>query len=764
MELQKRKVNRYLYFIKNNYKYREKFQIWNKRFSKKFDVLIYLILITFIFVNAYLLYNYHIKEVMGPVIGDDEYVYFGLARAIADKMSYLGHGVYNPLYPFLTSIFFKIGSNDIETFYLCKIFNCVVFSSVAFPLYLIAKRHIHNRFFCLLVAMALSLYPWKVVVNLIVAEPLFFSLMIWYMYLYALHIEKKKIATAVGLGVCGGLLFLAKQVGMVAIIAVSFGFLYEYIFVDGRKKQYRRTYVLAIATSVLIVLPWMIRCCVVSGSPLGYTGEIESYSKTFGIWSFLTALAGNLSYLNVACHITFLMAFILSLFRIRRTDKERQSFLVTVSFYALGVVGMATLHYLHMPHVPFGRYVGTSVPLIVIIGISFILEHSGENLNKQLMGGLVAVLSLFSIAVNRIPFCLGAVSNYNQYDFAALRWIFSSEAEDIAALKWLYQADLTAEGTVSGALTWHTALYVAAIGLISVAVIILHLRWKGIRYIYVIGILTFAAYCGAYVCNEETKMFTGSNEGAEVFHYLIENKIDMESMYQLDSTLITTNADTAWMEDLGRKQGEVGIDSLSIGQLFKNTELKFDFGPEDGYVADGYLPVLAPWRADYFFEDERLFGFDRDKTFDGVNFFIQPIVVEGSSYEKNSDLNYGTTENIFYINNGGGIYDINLTTNSDISSLAPFPLGCSIYVNDQYAGDFNDDCTELYLTACDSGEGPITIRFVPKEGCIWAIGAIEVFPRESKGYHDVYVLMNASQYVPLDAVFENERFKVCYKN
>lgn len=708
------------------------------------------VLLSFIMLHSYFIYNYHIKDVLGPTMGHDEFVYFALANSIAEKMSYLGHAQYNPLYPFITALFVLIGDNKVEAFQLIKIFNCILVSTAVVPFYLISKRFIKNTVIQLVVSMVLSMYPWKVVANLIVAEPLFFVLLAWYMYFFLRFLEKRTVGATFVLGICGGLLFLAKQAGIVAIIATGIAFLYECIVIQkGAVHHTWKKYGVVLGLSIAVIVPWLIRNVLVTGTLMGYASEVDGVAANFDILTLLHAYFSQISYLALSCHILFLALFVMALMKIQRENHHNQVFYVLVAFAALGFMGLGALHHLLVPYAPYGRYIGMAVPFIVICSVGYIEKNVPVKHETLILSAICIVFGAVSYIFNGIPVSMLVKGNYNQFDLASLRWMFLDTTST------LWSVDFT-----DPALIQQTGFYIIVLTVICVVVVLCSSKIKKLLPVYMVCIFAFAVYCGNYVCNAETNMMVSFNKHSEVFRYLIEHDIDMDTMYQLKNTTITADMDIAWMEDMGKGNDEVGIDQLTPDQLYQDTPLKIDFGPDNDDVVEGYTAVKAPWRGEYLFVESSLFGFDAAMSFVNQAFLIGSQTID-ENHTTNSDVIYGTTEDIFYINNGGGRYDIHLSTNA--ADIGAYPLNCSVYINEEYVGDLNRERTEIVLPGYQLSDGKVSIRFVPKENCIWSIGTLELIPCESNGYYDTHVLMNVGEITPLEVVYQNDLFKVCYK-
>ncbi len=729
---------------------------WNKLKANHVCFLPLIGIILFSILNGLLLYQFHIKDVLGPTWGDDEYVYFALAKSIATKFRYLRYSNYNPLYPFLTSFFFFLTKDSVDAFTHIKIFNCIIFSSVSIPIYLLSNKFFKNTSISILLAIVLSLFPWKVVTNLVVAESLYFPMLMWYLFLYVLLIESKNIRSSVLLGICGGALFLTKQAGIVCVIATVIALLFEYVVIDKRNKKLISVYMWWAGVSALLMLPWIIRNLVLSGSILGYQSEIDRIHTDFSIIALLRSFLSQYSYLILASHIIFCSLFIVRLTNIKNEKEESKSFIILVLFMTLGFMGLSALHHIAVPKIPYGRYITGVLPPIIILAISFIYvsDEKGWYLfscrrNRILIYFILLINYFIPVFTNGITYSMQLKGNYNQMDLASLRWIFMSDftsfdsAENITLV------------------TKEQVIYISVLLLVSLAII--HLVCYKEAFSVLFGIpLFFAVICGHYVCNSETIAAKSFNACSEVYRYMDQNKLNFEDAYELKNTFLPTKMDCAWIGDFGEVKGEEGIDTITYDVLFKNTELKFDFGTSDSPVEVGYIPVIAPWRGEYIYLDDSLFGFEAEKTFVNDAFYIGSEVVNDQT-GVDHDVIEGTMEDSFFINNGGGVYNILISTNGNTPILAYYPLNYSVYINDIYIGSIDGNHTELSLKEYDTGEGIIKFTFVPEEGCIWTIGALELEPCDACDYSDVYVLMNKSELNPLPSVYENDRFKICYK-
>ncbi|MBI2148925.1 hypothetical protein HYU23_04545, partial [Candidatus Woesearchaeota archaeon] len=115
--------------------------------------------------------------IRSPTIFSDEYIYLKMAQSFFLDQNFLLNGVsvakYPPLYSIIISFFYLFGDVNF-IYYIIKVFNAVLISSVIFPLYYIAKRYLDFKKAIFISLAASFAAPYFIFNNFIMAENLYY--------------------------------------------------------------------------------------------------------------------------------------------------------------------------------------------------------------------------------------------------------------------------------------------------------------------------------------------------------------------------------------------------------------------------------------------------------------------------------------------------------------------------------------------------------------------------------------------------------------
>ena len=468
--------------------------------------------------SCIVLYGTVTKGVLGPFIPLDEPTYFNLSRSIWENFSYQNHNQYNPLYPLLVSPVFALG--DVVLAYdAIKLLNILIFSSMVFPLYFLCEKRLGEGFFSYAIAVVVVFLPWKTVVNLIWAEPLYYPLICWSILFFQLYIEKKSLERAFCLGAFLGLLFLTKQAGLVLVIATFFALIIEFILAERRNIFFLKRHLVVFGSISVFVLPWIVRNFVISDGMRGMLGYSSSVPKLWmGIVDVVTliqAFCFQLSYLALSLYFLFLVLFVVAFFSIKKYKVENRPLLSLVFFYTAGILLLCAFHRIKLASLPYGRYVSTSIPFIVILAVEFLLKNQEKGLafrQRILFFSVCSILFLLGLVFSPLEKSLFAYGYLNNFDLTVWNDFF------FGANKFLWTSKNNPHNDL-----------VPLILFCSVCAF-MFLKSKKLKIFVVCLVLLFMVYAGTRSAYYVHRLGLTQTCGNELFRYIVRNEIPSDKI------------------------------------------------------------------------------------------------------------------------------------------------------------------------------------------------------------------------------------------
>ena len=230
------------------------------------------VVLTTVFFFVTILMFWLTTKIYGPFIFLDEAEYHWLASEIFHFHKFYGHQ-YDPLYPLLVAPTFYL--NDLEThFYVIKLINIVVYGSMIFPVYLIAKKFLISKPLAILLAFTATLGPISAYAHPVWAEPLYYTLICWTYYFIARYLTSEEGKDIFIAGLFIGLSFLAKQAALLLLVSYYIYVAYENFI--GSKKIDKKAIGLISLGAALFVLPWLIRNTFFGKSVIGYSAMFSN--------------------------------------------------------------------------------------------------------------------------------------------------------------------------------------------------------------------------------------------------------------------------------------------------------------------------------------------------------------------------------------------------------------------------------------------------------------------------------------------------------
>jgi hypothetical protein len=352
---------------------------------EKNEWLLVWFLLTTLFIGLTIILIWLGGSINGPFIFADEAEYHWLASELYHFKKF--HATqYNPLYPLLIAPTFYL--NDLATqFFAIKIINQVVFLSIIFPAYLIARDLLVSKSYAILLAVVVALAPIGSYSHMVWADPLYYTLICWGYYFLIRYLMRENIKDIFYTGVFIGLGFLAKQAALFFLISI---YVYvAYAAVSGTKKFDWKAFVSLTIGVAMIALPWLIKNVFLGESVVGYSGTFSLFFEALKndpqhlVGEFFLGIGYSVTYLFF---IYFGAGFFLLLFAAFKKDRRNENDNVVVSTLAKIVLLhtfllMVVSELLFVPYgnhsSAIGRYIDVIYPVAIIV-ITWVLMRQAR--------------------------------------------------------------------------------------------------------------------------------------------------------------------------------------------------------------------------------------------------------------------------------------------------------------------------------------------------------------------------------------------------
>lgn len=311
-----------------------------------------------------------------------------MARNIHSGRGLSGSVQFGPLYPLFIAPLFNLG--DLErVYYAIRWANVLAFASIALPVYLLGRELLPASLARIAIPVTVILMPFGAYAYVVWAEPVYYAVFAWVVYLYYLYATRPQAGTSALCGVALGLLFLLKPVGVVfqiaAIIAPS---IVRSVSERKPRVEVDRNLLWLVAGALLLTLPWMLRNVLLEGvGLLGYPDahwRLQNRMDTDGLQ--VVTVESGISVLYQLAHFASFsfggLAALTAILAVRWRDVPRAMRIVIV-FLLLAVCGVVTISAVHMTayrmHLyPNGRYFSAFFPFFLLFAIG--LLHQGPPL------------------------------------------------------------------------------------------------------------------------------------------------------------------------------------------------------------------------------------------------------------------------------------------------------------------------------------------------------------------------------------------------
>ncbi len=549
----------------------------------------------------------------GPFIFGDEAGYFDLARGLALRGELSG-AQYNPLYPLLLSPFFLF-SNPATTLLFTKAINALVFSSIAFPLYVIASRLFVDRRAAILATAMASLMPAGAYSYLIVAEALYFPLVAWAFAALMLYQDKPCFSRGIFLALAISLAYFAKQAGFLILPAALVA-----LAIDAwRKESAQRTrllkqHMLVLALGILGPLFWTLRNRMKNqgGGGVGYQEAWDRLAAKLVDWpAFLLDCIGNLfyslSYLSVALYGALFVIFIWALMKWRERTGQEKVLLMTLLLFIAGLMVLSAVFFsaYGMPDYPNGRYFDAVTPVMFIFALSVFWQQGGGKVLNIRHKTIASLMTAILVAIFSPLDVLFAYTFINNASFSFLHQLFMP----YPGIIWLPYKGVLLERVLVGVGVGVTTLVLLSIPFRRLAIAVL---------IAVQVLVSVAAFANVVLLGQQTAAVNQLYKGLAA-KGLIEvtekpGRVVYDRAMESEQLMYLHRF---WL-------GEVPY-YADVGSL--NHRYAFDFGVAELPTISGMLKKPAPWRPESFYDkSSRRAGFMDMRNLDGIR--CSPVSVD----------------------------------------------------------------------------------------------------------------------------------------
>jgi len=354
-----------------------------------------------------------IPSAFGPAIRGDEMHYFQAAHNLFDATYNLQNISHAPVfYPMMLSVAFVFTEN---AYPVIKILNVLFFSSIVFPIFLIA-RNFFSRKEALLISALTCLLPFHFIIpRMVLSENLYFPIFLWTILLvsFAPRDPKGYAVWNIQTGITIGILYLTRFITLSVIPAflLSWWFKQPYgkekLFKPGWKKL--ANLLLLVGSIVLTFCPWVIMGLKVGvrfSELLGFGITAETSTRQLTLSNLLIWVSLYLSYviLMLAPFMPVILAGIANL-GIKNWPLELRNWIISIAIILAGFLAASVRHSwradynAEIPARIMGRYVLFFTPLFIITAFLFIKHMPASKKRSPMRHILISVLTPAALTV-----------------------------------------------------------------------------------------------------------------------------------------------------------------------------------------------------------------------------------------------------------------------------------------------------------------------------------------------------------------------------
>src|ERR1700752_119247 len=357
------------------------------------------------------------QSITGPFIFGDELEYFSYGRNLWLGADISKHTQYGLLYPAIISLFLRLG--DFESVYwLLRIFNITVFASSVVPAFLLARLICpHHRWIWVWFGVLAATAPFGGLVYVIWADPLYYTLFLWTVFLLVSFYRRPTISLGAIVGVLLALMFHTKPAAGVIAQFAAFISLIAFIFLTHRGD--RRHLIAPIGALLLfcflLTAPWIVRNLSLGVGPIGYrtmsgylAGRVAEHGSLHIIIEMFLSLFYQASYLFVGMWGVLGILLVLSVSRWRRLSTAMRASVIFIAACTAGLVVVVAITNTAIEvegnryWMSIGRYEEIVFPAAMLFGVYLLtLDPPSGRFERSVM--ICLTFALAAVAVCATP-------------------------------------------------------------------------------------------------------------------------------------------------------------------------------------------------------------------------------------------------------------------------------------------------------------------------------------------------------------------------
>ncbi len=329
--------------------------------------------------------------VPAPSVFSDEYYYIKMARSFFFNQEFTVHSIvtskFPPLYPAILSASYFFSSMT-TIYFLMKIINAFLLSSIIFPVYWLSKEFLEENKALFITIIASLLAPFLLTSNYIMSENLFYPLIVFEVYFLYRAFKENSLRFFILSGIFLGLSFLTRIIAIAFIPACFISYL---ILRNADFKKIIYYYI----SFLIVIFPWLLRNALNFGFNIngifgiGYAQSIDvvKYNLSQKILFFLNWVLLYSGYIILASGILFGLYFLNGIFA-KKEENLRIFHIIslifiasivliaanstsagaTISEYKANNIGLPEFFNSFLVYRPIGRWIDVILPLIILFG------------------------------------------------------------------------------------------------------------------------------------------------------------------------------------------------------------------------------------------------------------------------------------------------------------------------------------------------------------------------------------------------------------
>ena len=349
-----------------------------------------------------------------PVTNIDEFLYYGLARSIAEGNGLMFRGQTAEysyiLYSLVLSPVYLLGLRGPLLFRILQLWNILLSSLSVFPLFCIAQRTIRDeRKVPLAVALSMLL-PDFMLGQLMMSENIILPLFYTLIALTLRYLERKQFRIALAIGVVGGLLFSAKPGAVIPAAVLDLLLLITGIRNKDRKQVWHTAFgvLMTVAVSaclfgIVALLGGQASVISIYQSQVADGKHLDVFFRFLAIYALYIILAGGIGCFAVS-------------FKKWRVFSPDQKLLFCAMLFSLAItiigVSWSVNRYEYNANTAHMRYIGMYLPPIYCLAMvppAEVKQRRGQPAGKKNMAPSIILI------ITDLLLVIGIYSGVNRY-------------------------------------------------------------------------------------------------------------------------------------------------------------------------------------------------------------------------------------------------------------------------------------------------------------------------------------------------------------